>query len=121
MDFAFEYVEKNSLDTEEDYEYKAKKSFFCHAKDHTGVTSVKGYKDVEPNSVDSLTLAASLRVVSVAIEADKAVFQHYTGGVITSSACGKKLDHGVAVVGYNSEAWIVRNSWGPAWGDKGYV
>jgi len=63
--------------------------------------------------------------VSVAIEADKSVFQHYTGGIITSSSCGTNLDHGVAAVGYGSqggqEYYIIRNSWGPSWGDKGYV
>ena len=60
-------------------------------------------------------------VVSVAVEADKSVFQHYTGGVITSSACGKNLDHGVTAVGYTSDAFIVKNSWGASWGEQGYL
>ena len=49
--------------------------------------------------------------VSVAIEADKPAFQHYKSGVLTGSACGTKLDHGVLVVGYGSGYWIVKNSW----------
>jgi C1A family cysteine protease len=28
--------------------------------------------------------------------------------------------HAVLVVGYTPDSWIVRNSWGPRWGDKGY-
>merc|ERR1712110_1161307 len=121
MDYAFTYAKTHLMDQESDYEYKAKKSFFCHAKDYTGVAEVKSFQDVKPDSVAALSQAASERVVSIAIEADKAVFQHYTGGVITSSACGKKLDHGVAVVGYTADAFIVRNSWGPTWGENGYV
>jgi len=64
--------------------------------------------------------------VSIAIEADKSVFQRYTGGVITSRQCGKKLDHGVLAVGYDTDAngtpyFLVKNSWGASWGVDGYV
>ena len=59
--------------------------------------------------------------VSVSVEADKTVFQHYKSGVLTGPECGTRLDHAVVAVGYGSDYYIVRNSWGPDWGDHGYI
>lgn len=63
--------------------------------------------------------------VSVAIQANKLVFQTYSSGVITSSKCGTSIDHAVVATGYDNDAtepyFIVRNSWGASWGNAGYV
>ena len=64
---------------------------------------------------------------AVAVEADTAYFQTYTSGILTNAtACGSTIDHAITAVGYGNDPtyggyYIVRNSWGPGWGDAGYV
>merc|ERR1711904_217881 len=73
----------------------------------------------------ALEAAVAQQPVPVAIEADEAVFQHYTGGILTNDACGSSLDHGVLVVGYGvdngQKYWKVKNSWGTTFGEDGYI
>ena len=71
--------------------------------------------------------AIAKQPVSVTVEADTAVFQQYTSGVLNSAACGTQLDHAITAVGYGTDStsglnyYIVRNSWGASWGDQGYI
>jgi len=88
------------------------------------VGDVLKHTDV-PQTEDALEAAVAQQPVSVAIEADQSVFQHYTGGVLTNDACGSNLDHGVLVVGYGVDNgqmyWKVKNSWDTVFGEDGYI
>lgn len=126
MDNAFNYIKDNHpLELESEYPYLARKRLFgCNAKAGKGVGTVASYKDISKSSAQ-LMASVAVGPTSVAIEADKSVFQSYTSGVITSAACGTQLDHGVLAVGYGTESgnpyFLVKNSWGASWGDQGYV
>merc|ERR1712084_294 len=128
MDRAFSYSESHPLQTESDYPYQAKKGACQKSSCSTGIPQggVTGYKDVDSDSKEALMEAVQQQPVSIAIEADKSVFQLYKSGVL-SGMCGSTLDHGVLVVGYGTDAssgkdyWKVKNSWGPTWGMQGYI
>ncbi len=49
-------------------------------------------------------------------------FQSYAGGVFDEDA-GGRVNHALAIVGWDDarKAWHVRNSWGPEWGEDGYI
>ncbi|XP_012684956.1 cathepsin S, ortholog 1 [Clupea harengus] len=69
---------------------------------------------------------ANIGPVSVGINAMLPSFHHYRGGIYSDSQCNPKItNHAVLVVGYGTENgqdyWLVKNSWGTAWGEKGYV
>jgi len=123
MDKAFTYVASTGLCTEADYPYKAAKGT-CNTS-CTKAVKISSHKDVPANDEASLMAAVATTPVSVAIEADTSVFQLYKSGVLTSSACGTTLDHGVLVVGYGTDAgqdyWKVKNSWAATWGESGYI
>ncbi|XP_050210002.1 low-temperature-induced cysteine proteinase-like [Mercurialis annua] len=125
MDYAFEFIIQNGgIDTEEDYPYQASDNMCDPNRKNAKVVGIDGYEDVPVNDEKSLQNAVAHQPVSVAIEAGGRAFQLYQSGVFTGR-CGTQLDHGVVAVGYGTENgvdyWIVRNSWGPAWGESGYI
>jgi C1A family cysteine protease len=123
MDYAFSYWMKKGACTEDAYPYTARDG---SCKQCTPVGTVSKFVDVKANDENALGDALKTGPVSVAIEADQAVFQYYKSGVI-ESGCGRNLDHGVLLVGYAGNPsptagyWIVKNSWGKSWGAQGYV
>lgn len=61
--------------------------------------------------------------VSVSIEVTQALID-YTGGIINDPTPVNDTDHEVSIIGFGAlpngtQYWIVRNSWGTAWGEGG--
>lgn len=117
------------LCNEADYPYKSGVSKTVGSCSKGNCKPVDGSKvvshtNVVPNSDDAMMTALNKQPVSVAIQADQMAFQFYSSGVFTQS-CGTDLDHAVLLVGYGSlngvDHYIMKNSWGPSWGDKGYM
>jgi len=130
MDYAFNFIIANGgLDTEWDYPYTGAQGSCNVAKEKRDKGSITGFEDVPVGDEQAMLKAVSQQPVSVAIEADTFPFQFYSTGVISTPLCGTNLDHGVLVVGYGTDNatgtdvdyWIVKNSWGAEWGDKGYL
>lgn len=119
MDNAFTYLEGAGSELESAYPYRGSNGTCKYDKSDAKVTP-KGFVDVDKTD-DALVTALQDGPVSIAVAANL-WWQLYFGGVLKFSRCAaNQLDHGVVLVGYTADAWIVRNSWGPSWGEKGYI
>ena len=90
------------------------------------VASVKSYVTLPQNSARSLMHALQFGPVAVSVAASG--WKSYHGGVYNGSYSGADTDvnHAVVCVGYgvtsdNVGYWIIKNSWGPNWGENGYI
>ncbi|XP_024081125.1 cathepsin L1-like isoform X3 [Cimex lectularius] len=127
MDNAFTYVYDNKgIDTESSYPYEAKEGK-CRYNPKKSAGSDNGYVDINEGDEEDLKNAiANVGPVSVAIDASNPSFRFYSSGVYYEQSCSPMdLDHGVLAVGYGvkegQEYWLVKNSWGPMWGENGFI
>mmetsp|Transcript_59712 Transcript_59712/g.176949 ORF Transcript_59712/g.176949 Transcript_59712/m.176949 type:complete len:312 (-) Transcript_59712:196-1131(-) len=131
MDNAFKWDEHSGgLCSEEDYPYAGHKHYLKGCKEYKGNcddiehTEVKTFIDVNQTN-KCLMESISIQPTSVAIEADGRGFQFYKSGIYDDPGCGVKIDHGVLAVGYGKDNgtgyWVIKNSWGATWGDKGFI
>lgn len=124
MDLAFKYAIQNGLCSEEEYPYTAEEG---QCQDCKNVVNITSFQDITSNNEKALKRVVSQQPVSVAIQANTRSFQMYSSGIYSDLSCGNQLDHGVLIVGYgydlfhDMEYWIVKNSWGPQWGEDGYI
>jgi len=129
MDNAFAYIKENhGIDTEASYPYTGHEGK-CHYKRASIGATDSGFVDIPAGSETHLQQAlGTVGPVSVAIDASHESFQFYKEGVYDEEECSSEdLDHGVLAVGYGTDEesgldyWLVKNSWGPTWGQQGFV
>ncbi|KAG2314205.1 hypothetical protein Bca52824_017327 [Brassica carinata] len=121
---AFNYMVKNAgISPDLEYPYQAKPGQ-CHW--NRPAIMIKGYETVPSNNEIALLDAVLRQPVSVNIDSRMDSFRHYKEGVFDARDCGIEVNHAVALVGYGVTEdgimyWLVKNSWGENWGEKGYM
>jgi len=134
MDFAFKYIKDNGgIDSEASYNYTGKDGK-CHYNATDKAANLTSWTDIPRGSeADLMKAVGTVGPISVAIDASKPTFHFYKKGIYHDKECSsERLDHGVLAVGYGTKTppgddgkhrdfWLVKNSWGTTWGDKGYI
>ncbi|CAM4640925.1 unnamed protein product [Leuciscus chuanchicus] len=124
---AFLYIiQNNGIDSNSFYPYEHKEGVCRYS-----VTGRAGYcssfRVLPRHDEAALQYAvANIGPVSVGVNAKPASFHRYRGGIYSDPHCRSGLvNHAVLVVGYGSENgldyWLLKNSWGTAWGEKGFI
>lgn len=131
MENAFEYIIGNGgLCSDMDYPYIGSyfDEFDCGQNNCSSVkgTDIRNCYTIAPYNETLLGLFLQQQPISIAIEAGARTFQHYVSGIYSNPHCYTgELNHGVLLVGYDDSNivpyYIIKNSWGTDWGDKGYM
>eukprot|EP01061_Rhynchopus_euleeides_P007468 TRINITY_DN164_c0_g1_i4.p1 TRINITY_DN164_c0_g1~~TRINITY_DN164_c0_g1_i4.p1 ORF type:complete len:329 (+),score=133.11 TRINITY_DN164_c0_g1_i4:61-1047(+) len=127
MDNAFKWLLDNhngQIVMEESYPYASGQGTRYSCQDVSSMTvgaTISSYKDITHSEEQMKAFVSTSGPLPIAVDATK--WQTYTGGILTDCCgySGCQLDHGVLIVGYGEDYWIVKNSWGPSWGESGYI
>ncbi|RAL50821.1 hypothetical protein DM860_015968 [Cuscuta australis] len=125
---AFAYaVANHGLAKEEDYPYTGSQGACRQGMGAFG--SIEFFENVPANDAWALRTAVARQPVSAVVTFGPDFvpeLKNYRGGIYhpgKSGYCGEGIFHSLTVVGYQSNPgyWLIKNSWGTSWGERGYL
>ena len=127
MDNAFTWLlqaHNGSIVTEASYPYASGTGQVpaCNMQNRVVGAQISSYKDIADSETTMASFVFASGPLSIAVYAQ--TWQTYTSGIMTNCP-SSQIDHGVLIVGFddnnNPPYWIIKNSWGTSWGEKGYI
>ncbi|CAG9833766.1 unnamed protein product [Diabrotica balteata] len=116
---AYQFVKDHGISSEADYPFVAKKGT-CKKDIPKVITTLSGYKGIKQSENDLISALANIGPVAVAVSTEHWI--PYKGGVFNKTDCATEFTtHAVLAVGYTEDYITIKNTWGPGWGDKGFM
>lgn len=126
-ELAFEYVLKHGLSVADDYHgYMSGGDGKCKQKPAGMRATAQGFERLPENNLQSL-LQAVATIGPIVVSVDASHWMSYDSGVFDDCVKDATVNHAVVLIGYgadsklNKKYWLIRNSWGPTWGDSGHI
>ena len=124
----FDYLMGTSADLESNRPYQERESSCMASKGSSIQVEAWGYvrRDAGIPSISELKEAlCKYGPIASTVKVTPA-FQAYAGGIFDEHASvigPRDVNHAITIVGWDDsrKSWLVKNSWGPAWGEKGYI
>lgn len=115
---AFPYT-TNGLSDDDFYPYTALGSACSETRVNATTTGPSGFVRL-PNDVAAIKMYISTKG-ACAVCVDSTNWSPYAEGIFDSSPPTPICNHGVLLVGYGPDYWLLRNQWGSDWGEDGYI
>jgi len=115
---ALKCIQQLGVENTADYKYTGANESCANnaAKTHTKIVS---YASTSRPSDDTIKAAIYAHgPVVIELDGSGSDFQSYKSGIITTGS--KTINHAVTAVGWGTNYFIVKNSWGTSWGQSGY-
>jgi len=117
---AIDWVKKNGIAFGQEYPY-TQSNGNCHTTQKKASVGARVHGKTEDQ------LLKMLQTGPVLIGINASPLQSYKSGVVNDAGLSKGRNHAVTVVGVTGncdgkaqQCWIIKNSWGPGWGEKGF-
>eukprot|EP00929_Paragymnodinium_shiwhaense_P002821 TRINITY_DN103124_c0_g1_i1.p1 TRINITY_DN103124_c0_g1~~TRINITY_DN103124_c0_g1_i1.p1 ORF type:complete len:434 (-),score=113.12 TRINITY_DN103124_c0_g1_i1:315-1616(-) len=101
------------------------RNMFTHGNRGGAALGLHGWQTLAENKVTPLVNALMQGPVAISVGAE-GDWHSYSHGVFDGCSKDSVINHAVLLFGMgqddnNKKYWLVRNSWGPSWGEDGYI